>query len=93
LHLIGGGSQSDYLNQKISSVCSRRVLSGPVEGAAIGNILVQAISEGVIRNLDEARQMVKNSFQIKEYNPQHPESELRYRTYKNLLTLNSHEKQ
>ena len=87
LHLIGGGSKSDYLNQKIANVCSRKVISGPVEGATIGNILVQAISKGVVSDLDEAREIVKRSSQIKQYDPQQklPDTDQRYEKFKQLI--------
>ena len=51
IHLVGGGSQSDYLNQRIATICDREVISGPVEGATLGNILIQAIAMGKINNL------------------------------------------
>ena len=87
LHLIGGGSQSDYLNQKIANVCSRKVISGPVEGASIGNILVQAISKDIIKDLDEARELVKRSVQLKYYDPKPklPDTDKRYELFKKLL--------
>ena len=72
LHLVGGGSQSDYLNQRIATICERTVISGPVEGAAIGNILIQAIVMGRIENLEEGRQLVGRSFPVKSYAPESP---------------------
>ncbi|MBN1131462.1 MAG: rhamnulokinase [Bacteroidales bacterium] len=95
LHLIGGGSQSDYLNQNVADVSSRPVISGPVEGAAIGNILVQALSLGIVEDRYEIRQIVKRSFDIKEYAPQsvHPDMELRYEQFKHLITLNHNGKE
>jgi len=69
LHLVGGGSQSDYLNQRIATICKRKVISGPVEGAALGNILVQAMAMGKIRDLKEGRELVKRSSSLKTYQP------------------------
>jgi rhamnulokinase len=46
------------------------VHAGPIEGAIIGNILVQAIADGTFKNLTEAREMVRKSFDIKTYLPQ-----------------------
>jgi rhamnulokinase len=93
LHLIGGGSKSDYLNQKIANVCSRKVISGPVEGATIGNILVQAVSEGVIGSRGEARQIVKKSFPIKYYDPEPklPDTDQRYEKFKQILQIKTTE--
>jgi len=69
LHVVGGGSQSDYLNQRIADVCGKKVVSGPVEGATLGNILIQAIAMGRIESLEEGRKLVGVSFPVKEYHP------------------------
>jgi rhamnulokinase len=72
IHIIGGGSQSEYLCQTTANTCCKKVISGPVEGAGIGNIIVQAIAMGYITDLKEGRQMVKNSFDCKEYEASPP---------------------
>ncbi|RLD69762.1 MAG: rhamnulokinase [Bacteroidetes bacterium] len=69
LHLVGGGSQSDYLCQRIASICEREVISGPVEGAAMGNIIIQGIAMGRIKDLQAGRKLVKSFCQVKEYIP------------------------
>ena len=69
LHVVGGGSQSDYLCQRIASICEREVISGPVEGAAMGNVLIQGIAMGKIENLQAGRDLVKRSCQVKRYQP------------------------
>ncbi len=69
LHLVGGGSQSDYLCQRVASICKREVISGPVEGAAMGNILIQGIAMGKIKDLQEGRTIVRRSCQVKKYTP------------------------
>lgn len=69
LHLVGGGSQSDYLCQRIASICEREVISGPVEGAAMGNVIIQGIAMGRIKDLQAGRKLVKSSCQVKKYNP------------------------
>lgn len=88
LHLIGGGSKSDYLNQKIANICARKVISGPVEGATIGNILIQAIAMGKIKSLDEGRKLVKGSFPGKTYLPEQkrPDTDKRYKKFVELIT-------
>ena len=88
LHLVGGGSQSDYLCQRVATICKREVISGPVEGAAMGNIMIQGIAMGKIRDLGEGRSLVKRSCRVKKY---HPGSmtlglEERYRKYLTLKT-------
>ncbi len=70
LHVVGGGSQSDYLNQRIATICGRKVISGPVEGATLGNILIQAISMGKINSIQEGRELVRRSYPGKTYHPE-----------------------
>ena len=65
--IVGGGSQNAYLNRLTAMACKRPVTAGPTEGTAAGNILVQMIALGAVENLEEARQIVKNSFDIKAY--------------------------
>jgi rhamnulokinase len=65
--IVGGGSQNAYLNQLTAAACRRPVTAGPTEGTAAGNILVQMITNRQLANVAEARQIVKNSFPIKEY--------------------------
>jgi rhamnulokinase len=67
LHLVGGGSQSEYLCRRIADTCGRKVIAGPVEGAALGNILIQALATGRIRDLAEGRELVKHSCLLKTY--------------------------
>lgn len=83
LHVVGGGSQSDYLNQRIATICKRKVISGPVEGATLGNMLIQAISMGEIGTLQEGRELVKKSYPGRTYHPEKepPGTEERYNQF------------
>lgn len=72
IHLIGGGSKSEYLCRTTANICGKKVISGPVEGAGIGNILVQAIAMGYIKDLKEGRKIVKQSFDCKCFDPANP---------------------
>jgi len=69
IHLFGGGSQSEYLCRQTADICQRKVVAGPVEAATIGNILVQAMAMGKVGSLEEAREIVRNSFEVKSYTP------------------------
>jgi rhamnulokinase len=71
IHIVGGGSQNRLLNQFVSNATRKDVLAGPVEATAIGNVLIQAITLGHIRSLEEARGIVRESFSIKEFHPDH----------------------
>lgn len=69
INIIGGGSKADYLNRLISKETGKRVLAGPAEATAVGNLIVQMISDKVFSSLEEARECVNDSFEIKEYLP------------------------
>jgi rhamnulokinase len=69
IHIVGGGVQNELLSQMTADACNRPVIAGPVEATAAGNILVQAIAVGEINSLTEARQIVRNSFEVKRYEP------------------------
>jgi rhamnulokinase len=69
LHIVGGGSQNELLNQLTADATGKQVLAGPVEATALGNILVQAITRGKIESLEKARELVSLSFPQKIYEP------------------------
>jgi rhamnulokinase len=82
IHIVGGGSRNALLNQFVADCTGRRVVAGPSEATAIGNILVQAMGAGELANLDEARAVVRNSFELTTVDP-HPSAEWEqaYRRY------------
>jgi rhamnulokinase len=69
LHIIGGGANNELLNRFTSNATGIPVIAGPTEATAIGNLLMQAKALGVLNSLQEAREVVKNSFEVKIYNP------------------------
>lgn len=72
IHVVGGGSQNRQLCRMTASACHRPVFAGPVEATAIGNVAMQAISQGTLGSIAEARQMIRASFPLIEYAPQDP---------------------
>jgi rhamnulokinase len=70
VHILGGGSQNDLLNQLTANICGIPVKTGPVEATLFGNVAVQAISAGVVKNLSEARALIEKSFSSKVFIPQ-----------------------
>ncbi|MGO8836812.1 MAG: rhamnulokinase [Limisphaerales bacterium] len=70
LHIVGGGSQAVTLNQFTANVLQIPVLAGPTECAALGNILIQAITLGHLPSHAAAREVVRNSFELKTVTPQ-----------------------
>lgn len=69
LHIVGGGSHVEFLNQLTSTLTGMTVKAGPSEATAVGNLLVQMISSGEIRNLTKARELTARSFPIQTYLP------------------------
>jgi len=64
---IGGGIQDKFLCQEISDETNRVIKAGPIEASAFGNIITQFIALGLVKNLEEGREIVKNSVEIIEY--------------------------
>jgi rhamnulokinase len=73
IHIVGGGCQNTLLCQLAADACNRVVIAGPVEATALGNVLVQAIGLGLLGSLAEGRAVVRRSFEVRTYEPQHPE--------------------
>ena len=71
LNIVGGGCKNRLLNQLVADAIDRPVIAGPVEGAAIGNLLVQAMALGDIYSVDELRSIVRCSGSVEEYRPNH----------------------
>jgi rhamnulokinase len=69
LHIIGGGASNEMLNQLTADITGKQVISGPAEATAIGNIMMQAKALGITGSLSVIREIVRNSFEVKIYNP------------------------
>ncbi|MHC4571213.1 MAG: rhamnulokinase [Planctomycetota bacterium] len=70
LHIVGGGIQNELLCQFAANATGKKVITGPIEATASGNILMQAKAIGQIKSLSQLREIIRNSFQLKEYQPQ-----------------------
>jgi rhamnulokinase len=70
IHIIGGGTQNRLLNQLAADATGRRVVTGPIEATAIGNVLVQMMALGHIGSIKEGRRIVRTSFDVETYEPQ-----------------------
>ncbi len=66
IHIVGGGCQDMYLNKMIAKVTGLPVYAGPVEGTAIGNLIVQFIGDSGFDSLQSARDSIRKSFDINE---------------------------
>ena len=69
INVVGGGTKDGFLCQLCANACNTKVVAGPIEATAMGNIAVQLMSLGYIKNLQDARQVIINSFPVKEFLP------------------------
>jgi len=69
VHIVGGGSRNELLNQFTANAIGVPVNAGPAEATAVGNLMVQALGLGIIKSLHDALPIIKKAFPIKVYNP------------------------
>ena len=74
LNIVGGGIQNKLLDQMAADAIGRPVTTGPIEGAAIGNLLAQAMATGDVRDLAELRAVVRRSEQVETWEPHHTQA-------------------
>jgi sugar (pentulose or hexulose) kinase len=74
IHMVGGGIQDKTLCQFTANATGKKVLAGPIEATALGNIAVQAIAMKKIKDINEARKIIKKSFPIDVYDSENTES-------------------
>jgi len=67
LRIVGGGNQDQFLNQLCADVCQIKVSTEPTEASALGNVINQFIASGVIRSLEEGRQIIDASSDVKQF--------------------------
>lgn len=69
INIIGGGSNAEYLNEVTAKKTGKRVLAGPSEGTALGNILTMLIAAGRVEDLNSGRALIGRSANIRIYEP------------------------
>jgi len=69
IHIVGGGTQNELLNQFTADACGRPVVTGPVEATALGNVMVQVRTAGEVGTLAEIRDVVRASSSLTRYEP------------------------
>ncbi|MGQ5264498.1 rhamnulokinase [Micromonospora sp. ZYX-F-536] len=75
VHIVGGGARNELLCQLTADACGLPVLAGPVEATALGNVLVQARSLGVVGgDLSALRTVLRETQQIVRYEPRGAET-------------------
>ena len=73
INMVGGGIKDKLLCRLTANSTGKRVCAGPAEATAIGNLLLQAMALGGLKNLEEIRQVVRNSVSILYYEPENVE--------------------
>ncbi|MBN2024379.1 MAG: rhamnulokinase [Pirellulales bacterium] len=69
IHIVGGGTKNRQLCQAAADACGRRVLAGPVEATATGNLMMQAVAAGDVGSIADAREVVRRSFNVETFEP------------------------
>ena len=69
IRVVGGGSRSRLLNQFTADATGRRVIAGPAEATALGNIAMQMLATGAVGSLGEARDVIDRSFPVERFEP------------------------
>ena len=67
LNIVGGGTKNKLMNELAANATGRTVIAGPVESACVGNLLMQAVALGELRDVGEARAVVRASFETETY--------------------------
>lgn len=69
LHIIGGGANNEVLDRLTAEACNVKVVAGPSEGTSLGNVIVQARAAGLFKDIQEGRDYLRRSIDIKVFNP------------------------
>lgn len=69
LHVVGGGARNRLLCQFTADATGLPLIVGPVEATAIGNAALQAVAMGDLASLQEARAVIRRSFDVETYQP------------------------
>lgn len=88
INIVGGGIKDKMICAFTANATNRKVVTGPVEATAIGNVIMQGVAMGAIKNLYEGRKIVKNSFPTTEYMPENTDGwEKAYEKWKEICGI------
>jgi rhamnulokinase len=88
IRIVGGGSLNSVLNQFTANATGRRVVAGPVEATALGNISMQMLATGAVSSLAEARQVIERSFPVEHFEPRSADLwDAQYRRFADYMEL------
>ncbi len=85
IHVMGGGTKDTFLCAMTASACNRTVYAGPIEATVLGNVAVQLMSTGDIKDIAEARKIIAKGENLKTYNP--VDSDKWEEAYKNFVKI------
>ncbi len=86
IHVMGGGTKDKLLLQMTAQSCNVKVFGGPIEATALGNVAIQLMSTGAVKDIKEARKIIAEGENLKVYEPSNNEDwEKAYETFKNII--------
>lgn len=86
IHIVGGGTKDRLLCQMTADACNTTVVAGPIEATALGNVAAQLIASGDIKDMWQAREIIRNSEATKTFSPKSPvEWDEAYKKYINVI--------
>jgi rhamnulokinase len=87
LRIVGGGCQNDLLNQFAADATGRRIVAGPIETTALGNIAIQLVGTAAVADLAQARELIAASFPPRIFEPRNTAPwDNAYRNFKSMLS-------
>jgi rhamnulokinase len=91
IRIVGGGSRNRLLNQFTADSTGRRVIAGPVEATALGNIAMQMLATGAVTSLAEARRIIDRSFPVERFEPSDTDRwNLEYQRFRHYVNASHH---
>ncbi|MGW0148635.1 rhamnulokinase [Streptomyces sp. NPDC003333] len=69
VHVVGGGARNALLCRLTADACGLPVVAGPAEAAALGNVLVQARTHGLVGDLADGRRLLRRTQPLARYEP------------------------
>ena len=88
IRIMGGGARNRMLNQFTADATGRRVVSGPIEATALGNIAMQMLATGAVGSLADARDIIDHSFPVERFDPRaHDQWDAHYARFKEYVEV------
>ncbi|SER10629.1 L-rhamnulokinase [Gracilibacillus ureilyticus] len=67
IHIIGGGSKNNYLNERLADISGKTIYTGPTEATAIGNLIAQMVATNEIESIEKSKEIINQSFHIQKF--------------------------